>query len=384
MRNESGVEKLYSKKGTEMLKKAFVLFFMLIAAIVAGMPGFAEESQKQYTVGVDDVLSISVSGHDDLKTIAPVASDGLISFPYIGRVCVKGMSLPDIEREISQKLADGYIKYPVVSVTLSTSKSLKFFVYGAVKSPGRYLLEDDLTVLKALSAAGGIAPDGLYGDIKIRRKQKDTQEYKEINIALNGAVKEDCANGDMPVQAEDIVVVYQNKSFFVCGSVLKPGKYTLEDNMTVSKAISLAGGITPDGVSGNIKLIRKRKDGQKCVEIEMDLKNTTTEGSSGDPFIESDDKVVVERSNIFFVYGAVTKPGKFVLEDNMTALKAISLAEGFSKYGSPDRVKILRKVMGKEDYESIKVDIKGAISGHVGKDVFLKPDDIVVASEGML
>ena len=60
--------------------------------------------QKQYRVGVDDVLSISVS-HDDLKIVAPVASDGPISFPYIGRVGVKGMNLPDIEREISQKLA---------------------------------------------------------------------------------------------------------------------------------------------------------------------------------------------------------------------------------------------------------------------------------------
>ena len=125
-------------------------------------------------------------------------------------------------------------------------------------------------MLKALSAAGGIAPDGLYGDIKIRRKQKDTQEYKEINIALNGAVKEDCANGDMSVQAEDIVVVYQNKSFFVCGSVLKPGKFVLEDNMTALKAISLAEGFT-SMVLHRVKILRKVMGKADYESIKVDM-----------------------------------------------------------------------------------------------------------------
>ncbi len=368
-----------------MLKMAFITFLMIVAAIVVEMPGFAEESQEQYIVVVDDVLDISVRGYDDLKTSASVASDGSISFPYIGRVIVKGMSLPQIEKEIAQKLADGYIKYPAVSVTLSTTKSLRFFVYGEVKWPGRYILEDNMTVLKALSLAGGITTDGLYGNIKLRRKQKDKPEYKEIPIIINAGTNDEYAGGDMPIQVEDVLIVDHNKSFFVCGEVLKPGKYTLEDDMTVVKAISLAGGIAPSGVGGNIKLIHKREDDQKRVEITINLKSTATNGhSDGDMFVKPDDKIVVERSNVFFVYGAVTKPGKFILEDNMTVLKAISLAEGFAKYGSPDRVKILRKVTGKADYESIKVDMKSAINGRNGKDVSLEPDDIVIALEGML
>lgn len=368
-----------------MLKKVFVLFLLLVAVLVVEAPGFADESHEQYTISVDDVLDISVRDHADLKTVAPVAADGTISFPYIGRVSVKGMSLPEIEKEISQKLAEGYIKYPAVSVALSTTKSLRYFVYGEVLKPGRYTLEDNTTVLKALSLAGGITPDGLYGNIKLKRKQKDKQEYMEFSVITNGDKKDNYAGGDMPVQVDDILVVERNKNFFVCGEVLRPGKYTLEDDMTVLKAISLAGGITQYGVCGNIKLIRKQEDDQRRVEIHINLKNAPTEGNSdGDMLIKSDDKIVVERSNVFFVYGAVVKPGKFILEDNMTVLKAVSLAEGFAKYGSPDRVKILRKVTGKADYESIKVDMKSAINGNVGKDVSLEPNDIVIASEGVL
>ncbi|HHT9138490.1 MAG TPA: polysaccharide biosynthesis/export family protein [Candidatus Wunengus sp. YC60] len=280
-----------------MSKKIMTILLLSICVSIAPPLICADESNEQYVVGVDDVLEISVQGHDNLKTTTLVASDGAISFPYIGSIAVKGMSLSEVEREISKRLADGYIKYPVVSVRMSTSKSQKFFVYGDVKTPGKYVLEDDLTVLKALSTAGGITTDGLYGSIKLKRKQKDRPEYKEINISLNNK-KEGHAGGDTHLQAEDIVIVERNKDFFVYGEVLKPGKYTLEDNMTVLKAISLAG--------------------------------------------------------------------------------------GFAKYGSPDRVKILRTVPGKTDYESIKVDIKGAVSGHAGKDIHLEPDDIVVALEGMM
>ncbi|OQY98000.1 MAG: sugar transporter [Candidatus Brocadia sp. UTAMX2] len=278
--------------------KYVVILFILCSNFIPLTLCYAEESKGvQYTVGVDDVLNISVHGHDNLRTEATVTSDGSISFPYIGTLYVKGMSLPEIEKEIASRLASGYIKYPVVAITLSTSKSMKFFVYGEVKNPGRYILEDNMTVLKAISAAGGITPDGFYGNVKLRRKQKDRKEYKEFDIDLKNT-KESSINGDMPIESEDIVVI--------------------------------------------------------------------------------------DRSYNFFVYGEVMKPGKFTLEDHTTVLKAISLAGGFAKYGSLDRVKILRTIPGKTEYENIKVDMKGAVNGQVGKDIRLKPEDIVVVLEGIL
>ena len=279
-----------------MHKSVLVILFIFLSLLVIAKPNHADEPREQYTVDVDDMLNISVQGYDNLKTTASVTSDGSISFTYIGLVYVKGLTLPEIEKELTKRLSS-YLKYPVVSVTLSTYKSMKFFVYGEIKSPGRYILEDNVTVLKAISAAGGITLDGLFGSIKLRRKQKDKNEYKEINLDLKNT-KESSSNCDMPIEAEDILVI--------------------------------------------------------------------------------------ERSRNFFVYGEVMKPGKFTLEDNMTVLKAISLAGGFAKYGSPDRVKILRTIPGKVGYESIKVDIKGAMGGQVGKDIRVEPDDIVIASEGIL
>ncbi len=286
------------KKVVKMIKNVIMAFLISCSTFIPSTLCSADEPKEpQYTVGVDDVLNISVLGHDNLKTEATVTGDGAISFPYIGTLYVKGMSLPEIEKELAKRLASGYIKYPVVAITLSTSKSLKFFVYGEVNNPGRYVLEDNMTVLKAISAAGGITTDGFYGNVKLRRKQKDKKEYKEIDIDLKNT-KESIMNGDMPIESEDIVVI--------------------------------------------------------------------------------------ERSQNFYVYGEVMKPGKFTLEDSTTVLKAISLAGGFAKYGSLDRVKILRTIPGKTNYESIKVDMKGAVGGQVGKDIRLKPEDIVIILEGVL
>lgn len=280
-----------------MLKNIYFIMSLFFGLVISTSVIIADESREHFTIGGDDVLDINVLGHDNLKTLTPIASDGTISFPYVGSINVKGKSLPEIEKEITQRLANGYIKYPVVSVTLSSSKSMKFFVYGEVKNPGRYVLEDNMTVLKAISAAGGISPDGYFGNVKLRRKQKDKSEYEELVIDLKNA-KESSINGDMPIVPEDIVIV--------------------------------------------------------------------------------------ERSKDFFVYGEVLKPGKFILESNMTVLKAISLAGGFAKFGSPDRVKILRAINGKAEYENIKVNIKGAVSGQAGSDIFLQPEDIVVVLEGIL
>ena len=282
-----------------MIKNIIRVLIVLFGTVIPSIAYCADESpyEHEYIVGLGDVLNINVLGHDNLQTTAPVASDGSISFPYIGRVNVKGKSLSEIEKEMAKRLSSGYIKYPVVTVSLSTFETLKYFVYGEVKSPGRFALEDNMTVLKAISAAGGITLEALYGSVKLRRKQKGSNEYKEINLDLKNT-KESAINSDMPIEDEDIVVV--------------------------------------------------------------------------------------ERSKEFFVYGEVMKPGKFILEDNMTILRAISLAGGFAKYGSPDRVKILRTIPGKTAYENVKVDMKGAVNGQPGKDIRLESGDIVIILEGIL
>ena len=121
--------------------------------IAAAIPGKAEDAVKdpQYTVGVDDILEISVLQPDELLRVVNVAPDGQISFPYIGSIAVKDLTIPQIQEKIQNALADGYMKYPVVLVSLQESRSRKFFVYGEVAKPGTYAIAENTTVLRAIS-----------------------------------------------------------------------------------------------------------------------------------------------------------------------------------------------------------------------------------------
>ena len=67
----------------------------------------------------------------------------------------------------------------------------------------------------------------------------------------------------------------------------------------------------------------------------------------------------------------------------MTVLKALSLAGGFTKWGSPGQVKILRQSKDKLGYETTKANIKSAMEGDAAADIVLQPDDIIVVSAGI-
>src|SRR5688572_16270804 len=99
-----------------MKKNVFLTVAFVLAASVLFSPlvSAADEKSEEYKVGVGDVLEISVLQPDQFITNVTVAPDGYITFPYIGNVKVKGLNLPQIQEEIRSRLADGYVKYPMV------------------------------------------------------------------------------------------------------------------------------------------------------------------------------------------------------------------------------------------------------------------------------
>ena len=143
---------------------------------------------------------------DQFITNVTVAPDGYISFPFIGNVKVQGMNLPEVQSEIQKRLADGYIKYPVVTVYLKEAKSKKYLVSGEVERPGSYILEDDTTVLKAISIAGGFTKYGNSSHVKILRQKDGGKGYEAISVNLKKVMDGDSQENPM-LKPGDMVVV---------------------------------------------------------------------------------------------------------------------------------------------------------------------------------
>ncbi len=158
-----------------------------------------------YTVGPADILGIEIIEPDKIATRATVSPDGTITAPYIGQVSVAGFTANEIREVIEKRLADGYLKFPSVMVSLLESHSRKFFVYGAVIRPGEYDLLEKTTVLRAISMAGGFTRFGSSSRVKVLRARKEATGYESIKINIK-AVMDGDSQADLPIENGDIIV----------------------------------------------------------------------------------------------------------------------------------------------------------------------------------
>ena len=160
----------------------------------------------EYLIGADDVLDISVLQPEKMLVTVTVSPDGAITFPYIGAVNMKGKTLERAQNDIQSRLADGYMKYPIVSIALKQSAGGKFFVYGEVMKPGTYRLEENVTILKAISLSGGFTRFGSASRVKVLRAKDGGAGYQTIKVnlkaAMNGSSKD-----DIMLRRGDIVMV---------------------------------------------------------------------------------------------------------------------------------------------------------------------------------
>ncbi len=115
----------------------------------------ATEAIKAATLGIGDVFEVRVHHHNDMSGTFRVGPEGEINFPFVGRISVAGFTASAVGQVVQDKLKDGYLKNPFVTVFIKEFNSKKVFVLGQVQKPGIFAFEDGLTVVQAIAIAGG-------------------------------------------------------------------------------------------------------------------------------------------------------------------------------------------------------------------------------------
>ncbi len=110
------------------------------------------------TLGPGDVISVRVYLHKDLKGDYELSPVGQINFPLIGLITLEGLTATQVSRLVRQKLLNGYLRDPHVIVSVLNFNSKKVFVLGQVKKSGRFRYVDNMTVIEAITMAGGFGP----------------------------------------------------------------------------------------------------------------------------------------------------------------------------------------------------------------------------------
>lgn len=129
-----------------------------------------------------DEVEISVFEEEDLSGEFQVQEDGSIDYPLVGRVQVKGMTQSELQSKLEELLKDGYLVNPQVRVKVMERGNLEVSVLGEVQKPGTFPFKEGLTIIQAVSDAGGTTD--LANERKVRLTRKTTEGTKTFEISL--------------------------------------------------------------------------------------------------------------------------------------------------------------------------------------------------------
>lgn len=241
-----------------------------------------QPASLEYVVGTQDRLSITVVDEKDLTRVVTVGSDGGFDYPFIGHVKAAGQTVRTIQQDITARLKEKYLRNPQVAIEVEAYRSQVVYVWGQVKAPGSVTLSGNITLTEALARAGSPTADA-GGYIEINRRVRsgaaaDPQAARQSERISMAELQSGRAQ-DILLSDGDTVFVPKAETFFVTGFVRNGGPFLHDAGMTVSKAISMAGGITEKGSRSRIRITRV-VDGKQVVLKDVKMEDLVQPGDS--------------------------------------------------------------------------------------------------------
>ncbi|HZT71959.1 MAG TPA: SLBB domain-containing protein [Terriglobia bacterium] len=294
-----------------------------------------------YIIAPDDELDIEVIDVPEFTRDYRVSPDGTLTLPMLpAPVFAAGLTPDQLAAMIAERLrAAGLVTNASVTVSVKSSHAHSVAITGAVNNPQLYSIFGATTLLSVITQAGGLSPDAsdtavvTRGDTAMRvlGLQKDSASAKDaspasvVRVNLKGLFEGADPKANIPIFPGDSVTVLRAGIVYVVGAVNRAGGYTLArswQNMTVLKAIALAGNVTPNAQRKKAEIIRRdpaSPGGRR--EIPVNLKKILA-GRAPDLTLEANDVLFVPESN-----------GKKAFRQGMQA--ALGIGSGLLIYHAP-------------------------------------------------
>jgi polysaccharide biosynthesis/export protein len=231
----------------------------------------ARGADEAYVIGAADVLEIQVWDNKDLNQTVFVRPDGKISLPLVGEIQAGGQTV----KQFQDALAEAYtksVKAANVTVIVKEIKSRPIYFVGGFAKPGVEQLNRDLTLMQAISIAGGLLPTADGDNAFVLRGDR------RIPADVTRLVQKGDVSQNLKLEVGDAVVVPVADAVYVHGEVKSPGPVKSTGDLTVLKAISQVGGVTQLAATSRVEILRAQ--GEKKERIKVDLDKMM--GSPGD------------------------------------------------------------------------------------------------------
>jgi polysaccharide export outer membrane protein len=248
----------------------------------------AERSNKQaesnYHIAPGDEISLSVRGVDELSRQFSVERDGSINLPLIGEITAANKTEKGLAAELRDRLSATYLQSPDVTVSVKTFQGRRVAVLGAVQNPGYYPLQGSReTIADVLNRAGGVT-EGAGPKLFFSPAGNNGQTGNDVATATNLGLPVTAASLsaattpieidlielykgrvppalNLPVRGGDTLLVQQGGKVYVEGWVKNPGPFPLSQAMTLTQAITKAGGLHFGASPRGVTLTRREQSG---------------------------------------------------------------------------------------------------------------------------
>lgn len=162
---------------------------------------------ERTVVGPGDVFTMEVVGEKDLPKEYQISADGSVDIPYIHTIQVAGLEAPEVARLIRERLiAQKFLTDPSVIVQVKEYHSRRITLLGQVAKPGSFPYTPGMTLIQAVSLAGGFTSISDTDRVNITRKTDSGRTYTAV-LSI-GVIMEGKA-ADVPLQAGDQIYVHE-------------------------------------------------------------------------------------------------------------------------------------------------------------------------------
>src|SRR6185436_14701162 len=134
------------------------------------------------TLEIGDTFDVKVYGEADLTGTYRVSTEGTINMPLAGIIKVQGLDQQQAAKRIAERLADGILRDPQVIVTIKELASKKIYIIGQVAKPGTFSYTPLMSVLEAITGAGGFTPLAAKNDTTITRAESGKKTIVKVPV----------------------------------------------------------------------------------------------------------------------------------------------------------------------------------------------------------
>ena len=242
------------------------------------------EVSPNYTLGANDQILIRAPEAEEINERPfRIDTDGFLTLPLIGRIRAAGLSIHQLEADVTNRLREYFVK-PEVFISVTQFRAAPVFFEGMFLRPGIYTLQGRRTLVEMLALVGGLQP-GASRRIKIRRHLEygpiplpsaiEDPERKISTAEISMASLRENVNPaeDIVLEAYDVVTVERAELIYVGGEVTRPGTVELGERefVTVTQALTMVGGFTRDAKRSDARVLRPVLNTTRRAEIPINL-----------------------------------------------------------------------------------------------------------------